>query len=130
MIERIGGYQTLFHNCCQGGLRRKLTKWWDTHGIFNELAALCENDGSHQHLDWKPVATDRKLQYLTSSGAAYPFLLCQRLVDIAKRHSRNSGALEPQNLQEQIEFEDRNSHSFILGMLFLEERNFANLFGV
>ena len=72
VIQRIGGYETLFHNWCHGGLRRKLTKWWDTRGVFDELAAVCENDGSHQHLDWKPVTSENKLQYPTASEAAYP----------------------------------------------------------
>ena len=31
------------------------------------------NDGSHEHLDWKPVASDNKLNFPTSSEAAYPF---------------------------------------------------------
>ena len=117
LFETIGGYETLFHNCCHGGLRRKLTKWWDTHGIFSELAAICDNDGSHEHLDWKPVTSDNKLNFPTSSEAAYPFLLCTRLIDSVKAHITESGALDPQNLQEQIEVEDKNSHSFILGML-------------
>ena len=117
LFKRIGGYETLFHNCCHGGLRRKLTKWWDTHGIFGELAAICDNDGSHEHLDWKPVASHNKLNFPTSSEAAYPFLLCTRLIDSVKAHVIESGALDPQNLQEQIEVEDKNSHSFILGML-------------
>ena len=117
LFRKIGGYETLFHNCCHGGLRRKLTKWWDTHGILGELAAICENDGSHEHLDWKPVTSDNKLNFPTSSEAACPFLLCTRLVDSVKLHLTESGALDPQNLQEQIEVEDKNSHSFILGML-------------
>ena len=117
LFQKIGGYETLFHNCCHGGLRRKLTKWWDTHGIFGELAAICENDASQEHLDWKPVTSDNKLHYPTSSEAAYPFLLCTRLVDSVKSQLTESGALDPQNLQEQIEVEDKNSHSFILGML-------------
>ena len=117
LFKRLGGYETLFHNCCNGGLRRKLTKWWDTHGIFSELAAICDNDGSHEHLDWKPVTSDNKLNFPTSSEAAYPFLLCTRLIDSVKAHVTESGALDPQNLQEQIEVEDKNSHSFILGML-------------
>ena len=87
------------------------------HGIFDELAAECEKDGSQQHLDWKPVTSDKKLQYPTAAEAAYPFLLCQRLVDTVKRQSIDAGALEPQNLQEQIELEDKNSYAFILGML-------------
>ncbi len=111
----------MFHNCCHGGLRRKVTKWWDTDGIFAELAAICENDGSHEHLDWKPVTSDNRLHYPTSSEAAYPFLLCTRLVDSVKSQLTESGALDPQNLQEQIEVEDKNSHSFILGMLPREE---------
>ena len=116
MLQKIGGYETLFHNCRHGGLRRKLTKWWDTHGIFDELAAICENDGSHEDLDWKPVTADNKLHYPTSSEAAYPFLLCTRLVDSVKSKLTESD-LDPQNLQEQIEVEDKNSHPFILGML-------------
>ena len=44
-------------------------------------------------------------------------LLCIRLVDCVKSKLTEAGALDPQNLQEQIEVEDKNSHSFILGML-------------
>ena len=95
MIQKIGGYETLFHNCCHGGLRRKLTKWWNTHSIFDELAAICENDGSHEHLDWKPVPSDNELHYPTSSEAACPFLLCTRLVDSVKSRLTEAGALDP-----------------------------------
>ena len=63
------------------------------------------------------MTSENKLHYPTSSEDAYPCLLCQWLVDSVKSRLTDSGALEPQNLQEQIEVEDKNSHSFILGML-------------
>ena len=37
----------LFHACCHGSTRRKHTAWLSTPGIFNALAAECQNDHSH-----------------------------------------------------------------------------------
>ena len=120
MIEDLGGYDTIFHNCCHGGLRKKLTRFWDTHHLFPDLALLCQDD--HPHLDWKPEFDDDKKNnrvksYPTSDEAAYPFLLCQRLIASVKKKLFECGALEASNLLEQVETESTNSHQFVLGML-------------
>ena len=118
LINDIGGYAVVFHNCCHGGLRRKLTKFWATRDWFNSLCATCQND--HFHLDWKPVFDphkDNSVRYPTSDEAAYPYLLCKRLVDAVRHALLQLGAKDISSLHEQLESQETTSHSFLLGAL-------------
>ena len=93
LIQDFGGYFVVFHNCCHGGLRQKLTKIWATHDWFESLHALRQNDPFH--LDWKPVFDPTKkstVKFPTSSEAAYPFVLCKRLVDAVRKALLQEGA--------------------------------------
>ena len=87
----------MFQNCRQGSVvsspSRTLAASLMSRLQFERMMV-------HTHLDWEPVTADNKLHYPTSC-AAYPFLLCTRLVDSVKSKLTESGALDPQNLQEQ-----------------------------
>ena len=72
------GHFVKFHNCCHGGARPKLTAFWTTVDWFDHLAILC--DGSHVHKSWRPLIKNRQLHFVTGEEAAYPPLLCQRIV--------------------------------------------------
>ena len=50
LMTELGGYMTLFDNCCHGGTRKKGTSWWATVDWFTCLSARC--DGSHFHQKW------------------------------------------------------------------------------
>ena len=72
------GFDVDFHSCCHGGERPKLTRFWASRNVFQHLAALC--DGTHSHKPWTPRVRGRRLHFVTADEAAYPLLLCQRIV--------------------------------------------------
>lgn len=115
LIQDIGGYDTFFDNCCHGGLRKKLTRWWATVSWFCSLQAEC--DGGHVHQPWKPTKQDNNIFYPTSEEAAYPILLCQRIAGIVLQQVLNMGASEAKDLQEQQSSTNESMHRFLLGML-------------
>ena len=115
LIQEVGGYDTYFDNCCHGGLRKKLTRWWCTTTWFSALEARC--DGGHVHQPWKPTKQDNNIFYPTSEEAAYPILLCQRIAGIVLQHVLEMGACEAKDLEEQKTSTDESMHRFLLGML-------------
>ena len=52
-INRVKGFDAVFHHCAHGGLRDKLTRWWASVDWFLPLAILC--DKSHYHAPWNPT---------------------------------------------------------------------------
>ena len=72
------GHHVDFHSCCHGGQRPKHTRFWVSQQVFGELSVFC--DGSHWHKPWTPKRVGNRLQFTTADEAAYPLLLCQRLV--------------------------------------------------
>lgn len=68
---------TQFHTCCHGGSRRKHTGWLGTFGVFSSLEATCQND--HPHEPWGVRWMQNSWVFDTSSEAAYPTLLAQRI---------------------------------------------------
>lgn len=115
LIQDLGGYDTYFDNCCHGGLRKKLTRWWSTTAWFDALQARC--DGGHYHQPWKPTKQDQNIFYPTSEEAAYPILLCQRIAGIVLQQVLDMGATEAKDLEEQKTSIDECMHRFLLGML-------------
>ena len=67
--------EIFFHNCCHGGQRKK--GWKSTPGVFHTLAAVCQND--HDHLPYQVHTENGAWIFDTSSEAAYPHLLTQRV---------------------------------------------------
>lgn len=116
-IKRIigKGFFTEFHNCMHGGKRRKSTSWWATKRVFNELQAICDN--SHQHSLWAPTMTAKGLVFPTAEEATYPELLCKRVAAIIHQYALQEGAIEPQNLSQQLAVRHHTSHRRILDML-------------
>ena len=86
MMQDIGGYQTSFHNCCHGGLRKKLSLWWSNVDWFLPLTATCDDD--HYHKPWNPRKNNGQSHYPTSEEAAYPILLCERSRESSWRRRR------------------------------------------
>ena len=83
--------KVVFHACCHGSTRRKSTGWLGTPGVYTSLAALCQND--HAHDPWGVRWGPSGWIFDTSSEAAYPTLLCQRvvacLIQVAKARNFN-----------------------------------------
>ena len=83
--------EVLFHNCAHGGSRDKLTMLWCNNNILYSLQLFC--DGQHPHSGWKPKVLNNAPRYATSEEAAYPELLCARIVDAVLAHVQTQGAI-------------------------------------
>ena len=68
-----------FHSCCHGGQRPKRTRFWVSQPVFRQLSMFC--DGSHWRKPWTPKRVGNRLHFTTADEAAYPLLLCRRLMD-------------------------------------------------
>ena len=73
------GHNVDFHSCCHGGQRPKHTRFWVSQQVFRQLSMFC--DGSHWRKPWTPKRVGNRLHFTTADEAAYPLLLCQRLMD-------------------------------------------------
>ena len=73
------GHNVDFHSCCHGGQRPKLTRFWVSQDQFSQLSMFCDN--THWHKPWTPRKVGNRLHFVTADEAAYPLLLCQRLID-------------------------------------------------
>ena len=83
-VQALSALQMVkFHACCHGSTRRKNTGWLSTPGVFEALAAECQND--HEHEPWGVQWKAGTWVFDTSSEAQYPTLLAQRAVDCLRR---------------------------------------------
>ncbi|CAL1147501.1 unnamed protein product [Cladocopium goreaui] len=87
----LGGYMTDFHNCCHGGSRDKLTSFWSNKDWMQPLQMFC--DGQHQHQSWRPKIRDGRLVFPTAEEAAYPWLLCARIINLVLDMAQRFGAV-------------------------------------
>ena len=90
-----------FHSCAHGGTRDKLTAIWQSKAWFSALSLKC--DGQHRHESWKPKQMDGKTVFPTSQEAAYPMLLCERVIDCIYAKVVEEGAVQSENLQQQMQ---------------------------
>ena len=98
-----------------GGTRNKLTKWWATDDAYEQLRILC--DGKHTHAKWNPKPVGTQLSFPTSEEAAYPALLCKRVVAILHDYALKHGASKSDTLAEQLLATTTTSHRWVLDML-------------
>ena len=110
-LADLGGYDTIFDNCCHGGARKKSSKFWGSKPWFLPLAAACPGDATHKHKTWHPQIVDGKVQYPTAEEAAYPNLLCSRMAEIVREQLLSMGVVDVDNLQQQLEVEQKVSSS-------------------
>eukprot|EP00435_Cladocopium_sp_Y103_P018181 s871_g4.t1 len=115
LLQRYGGHHVVFDNCMHGGHRQKATTWWATQDVYNELAVRC--DGSHEHAKWNPTPHGRNLSFPTAQEAAYPILLCKRVIAIIYKYAISQGATDPDSLTEQLPSTNTTSHRWVLDML-------------
>ena len=114
-MQTVQGSSTSFHNCMHGGKRKKLTKWWSNKNVFEPLACVC--DGKHGHAQWNPIQDGQGLRFPTAEEAAYPHLLCKRVVDLVVQHALQKGAVQTDTLDTQLSTSVSTSHRWILDML-------------
>ena len=97
--SQISGYLTEFHNCCHGGDRDKLTAFWSNKPWLQSLSMRC--DGQHLHKSWKPRIHNGQLLFPTAEEAAYPWLLCNRIVHLILQVAKQMGAVAYDTMEQQ-----------------------------
>ena len=100
VMQRFGNAFVTFHNCCHGGSRDKLTSVWVNKNWLDTLEARC--DGSHEHKSWKVSISSNAVYFHTAEEAAYPLVLCQRIVECIKSKVLQLGALSANTLDQQL----------------------------
>ena len=115
ILQTANGYSVSFHNCMHGGRRNKLTKWWATKNVYGSLQVMCDN--SHEHAKWNPTPVGDNLKFPTADEAAYPLLLCKRVLALILDYAIMLGAENPDTLKRQLPSGSTTSHRWILGML-------------
>ena len=100
-LQCIEGFNIDFHNCCHGGTRDKLTRFWSNKNWLEPLRLLC--DGSHPHQSWRPRIQNGQLIFPTAEEAAYPWLLCTRIVNLILVAGKQLGATVYETLGAQME---------------------------
>ena len=102
--DAFGDQFVTFHNCCHGCSRDKLTSVWVNKNWINQLEARC--DKTHLHKSWKVTVSSNSVYFPTSEEAAYPYVLCQRIVECVKSHVLRMRALGSAALEEQLQQPD------------------------
>ena len=113
--ERPHHYVT-FHNCAHGGDRDKSTSVWVNGDWLDSLGILC--DKQHKHKPWATQLQNGSIKFATSEEAAYPLLLCERIVHCLREKALAMGATSPDTIAEQAE-DSANPHlsRIVLGAL-------------
>ena len=107
IIAEFGNNFVTFHNCCHGGFRDKLTSIWVNDDWIQALEARCDN--SHPHKSWKVTISKTSVHFPTSDEAAYPQVLCERIVECVKQKVVSMGAIIPTTLEEQVHQPDADA---------------------
>ena len=116
VTQQLGGNMVTFHNCAHGGKRDKLTSVWQSHHAFDSLELYC--DRKHSHDPWRPYVRKGQMHFPTSEEAAYPSLLCERIVACIKTLALENGATTSDTLQEEMQQQRSVAHKRIaLGAL-------------
>ena len=114
--QEVTHHLVSFHNCCHGGERDKLTSILVNNDWLDGLEGRC--DRRHQHRPWVPTVQNNKLHFATGEEAAYPWLLCERIVHAIRFAIEQQGAINHETLEQQ--FSDQNQSTtqrLVLGAL-------------
>ena len=115
ILREYVGFSAYFHHCMHGGTRNKKTRWWSSEDVFNPLSVFC--DGNHKHATWNPTIVGKQLTFPTAEEAAYPILLCKRVVALLVRYAIFHGAQQPETLEDEIPRTSNTAHRWIMDML-------------
>eukprot|EP00435_Cladocopium_sp_Y103_P051887 s469_g16.t1 len=105
--DEFGQKFVTFHNCCHGGSRDKLTSLWVNESWLDSLEARC--DKSHPHKSWAVKVTRNSVSFPTADEAAYPLVLCQRIIDCVMHQVKFFGTISSSSLEQQITQPDADS---------------------
>ena len=105
-----------FHNCCHGGERDKLTSILVNNNWLNGLEGRC--DRRHRHKPWVPTVQNNKIHFVTGEEAAYPWLLCERIVHAIRFAIEKQGAIHHETLEQQFsDINQSTTQRLVLGAL-------------
>eukprot|EP00435_Cladocopium_sp_Y103_P061907 s913_g23.t1 len=107
LVTDFGDKYVTFHNCCHGGSRDKLTSVWVNEDWLDSLNARCDN--SHPHKSWKVTVSGNDVHFPTAEEAAYPFVLCERIIHCIKQQVLFYGAVESSTLEQQLQQPDSDA---------------------
>ena len=115
--EECNGHFVSFHNCCHGGDRDKLTSLWVTKDWLNNMEATC--DKQHAHKAWVPTKEGGKhLRFPTAEEAAYPVIMCSRIISKLATIVMSMGATVTETLEQQLnDSQDAAADRLVLGAL-------------
>ena len=102
--QEVTHHYVSFHDCCHGGERDKLTSILVNNTWLDGLEGRC--DRQHRRKPWVPTVHNNKIHFATGEEAAYPWLLCERIVHAIRFAIENQGAILHQTLEQQ--FSDMN----------------------
>ena len=115
-LDKVLGFWTDFHNCCHGGTRDKLTRFWCNKQWMAPLQIFCDN--SHVHESWRPRVRDGQLMFPTAQEAAYPWLLCTRIINVVIKEAEAMGSVQLHTLAQQMGQDDfTKMNRYIFGAL-------------
>eukprot|EP00435_Cladocopium_sp_Y103_P022781 s1069_g5.t1 len=97
-----------FHTCAHGGDRDKATSLWVNDNWLDELSLFC--DGKHKHKPWTTQVRGGGFKFATKDEAAYPVLLCERIINCLKGIALQLGAQSPETMQQQAAGPTRDKH--------------------
>ena len=117
LLEDVGGYDCIFDNCCHGGARKKNSRFWGSLPWLLPLAAACPGEHIHKHKNWQPQVVNGRVVYPTAEEAAYPTLLCTRMAEIVRAQFLQLGAMDVDNLEQQLQVEGTLFHRVVLSAL-------------
>ena len=108
LLEKFGDQRVTLHACAHGGSRDKLTSIWQSKRYFDTLELRCDkqrSDKQRSHSSWRPVIPNGHMTYPTAEEAAYPYLLCERIIACVMTQVVKMGAVHIDNFQQQNELQ-------------------------
>ena len=104
-----------FHNCAHGGTRDKKTCFVTNVDWFDSLAFFCNKQ--HAHAPWTPTVTNGRVSFPTHTEAAYPEILCDRIASLVEAEMLRQGAIEVEDLQQQVKHQSKSTNRVVIGAL-------------
>ena len=98
------------------GKRDKLTSILVNNDWLDGLEGRC--DRRHQRKPWVPTVQNNKIHFATGEEAAYPWLLCERIVHAIRFAIEQQGAIHHETLEQQFsDFNRSTTQRLVLGAL-------------
>ena len=109
-IKHLMPHDVVFDSCMHGGQRAKATLLRGNSELLSSLGIRCSRD--HPHKSWKPTVQGNRATFPTKEEAAYPLVLCRRVVECL-------GCVkpEPATMAEAMQQSDTAVSRLVLGAL-------------